>query len=80
MTDVVLVHVHRNGGRKQHVRIGVPEIRVNAPPGADDIFGISTNVEDSADSWLEVPADVPRELAERVSELAGKKSKDTGPQ
>ena len=29
---------------------------------------------EEADSWLAVPADVPQELAERVSELAGSKS------
>ena len=29
------------------------------------------SIED-ADSWLEVPADVPQDLAERVDELAGK--------
>lgn len=34
----------------------------------------SRTVED-ADSWLEVPADVPQELAERVDELAGKSRK-----
>ena len=28
---------------------------------------------DDADSWLNVPADVPRELAERVAELAKRK-------
>jgi len=30
-----------------------------------------------ADSWLEVPIDVPRDLPERVNELAGKKGRDT---
>jgi len=28
---------------------------------------------DDADSWLDVPADVPRELAERVSVLAAER-------
>jgi hypothetical protein len=31
-----------------------------------------------ADSWLEVPAEVPQQLAERVNELAAKKSKNAG--
>ena len=31
---------------------------------------------DDADSWLEVPADVPAELGKRVTEMAAHKSKD----
>ena len=31
---------------------------------------------DDADSWLEVPADLPEALAKRVNELAAQKSKD----
>jgi len=33
---------------------------------------------DYADSWLEVPADVPQQLATRVSELAKQKRDDSG--
>ena len=32
---------------------------------------------DDADSWLDVPADVPRELAQRVAELAKRKGEGT---
>jgi len=32
---------------------------------------------DAADSWLEVPADIPQQLAARVNQLAETKSKDT---
>src|SRR5205814_7284626 len=34
---------------------------------------------EDADSW-EVPVDLPRDLPERVNELAGEKSKDAGAQ
>jgi hypothetical protein len=31
---------------------------------------------EDADSWLDVPTDVPRELAERVAELAEKRKRE----
>jgi CheY-like chemotaxis protein len=31
---------------------------------------------DDADSWLDVPTDVPRELAERVAELVAKRKRE----
>lgn len=44
-----------------------------------ELYRFSTGrVLEDADSWLEVPADVPQELAERVTALAAKSQRHSG--
>ena len=42
--------------RKQHVRVRVPEVGVDAPPSADDVVRVASHVVDEPEPRLERPA------------------------
>ena len=75
--DVVVIGQAVSGKAKQQI---MSLIRKNCPSAAIlELYRFSTaRVLEDADSWLEVPADAPGELAERVTSLAGRRRKRWG--